>query len=326
MSEAKQRFEQIRGLPGADTDGALRDLLDMIDDLAMTFEQETIHQKRLIAVMVERTGAEPLASGTKPVNTYQDLLTHLDEALHTKVTLEAVAGLWVEALALLRQLFLPPDARHQELTRLAELEKPAQADVVTLKSLLAAPSHLQYFLAKIHDPSWLELLDSSGLLEPVGGQSVWPVFAAVERLGEMHADRLSALLATMFDRWGADPEKAFAIARAALELGVEGQDVVLRSAQRHPTALALAWVAVEAAQKADPADEFVQAGRRYGHFQRDAVWRRPVPQAPSGQLRQQVSQPRTRLRASRSSVSSSGRYRPAIITGRTWRLSRRFHR
>ena len=78
VSEAKQRFEQIRGLPGADSDGALRDLLDMIDDLAITFEQETIHQKRLIAVMVERTGAEPPPSGTKPVNTYQDLLTRLD--------------------------------------------------------------------------------------------------------------------------------------------------------------------------------------------------------------------------------------------------------
>jgi hypothetical protein len=258
VSEAKQRFEQIRGLPGADADGALRDLLDRIDDLALTFEQETIHQKRLIAVMVERTGAEPLASGTKPVNTYQGLLARLDEALHTEVTLEAVAGLWVEALAILRQLFLPPDERHQELTRLAALEKPTRADVVTLKSLLAAPSHLQYFLARINDPDWLELLDSSGLLEPLGSHSVWPVFAAVERLRNRHAGRLSALLAAMFERWGADPEKAFAIARAAFELGADGRDLVLRSAQRHPAAPALAWLAVEAAQKADPADEFVQ--------------------------------------------------------------------
>jgi hypothetical protein len=214
VSEAKQRFEQIRGLPGADTDGALRDLLGSIDDLALTHEQETIHQKRLIAVMVERTGAEPLASGTKPIDTYQDLLTRLDRASHTEVTLEATAGLWADALAILRQLFLPPDARHQELTRLAGLEKPTQADVVTLTSLLAAPSHLQYFLGKIHDPGWLEVLDASGLLEPLGGPGVWPVFAAVERLGETHAARLSALLTTMFDRWGADPEKAFAIARA----------------------------------------------------------------------------------------------------------------
>jgi hypothetical protein len=156
------------------------------------------------------------------------------------------------------QLFLPPDARHQELTRLAELEKPTKADVVILKSLLAAPSHLQYFLANIHDPGWLELLDSAGLLEPAGGQSVWPVFAAVEQLGKKHADRLSVLLAAMFDRWGPDPDKAFAIARAAFELGAEGQDVVLRSARQHPTASPLAWLAVQAAQKADPHDEFVQ--------------------------------------------------------------------
>ena len=43
VSKAKQRFEQIRGLPGADADGALRDLLGSIDDLALTHEQETIH-------------------------------------------------------------------------------------------------------------------------------------------------------------------------------------------------------------------------------------------------------------------------------------------
>jgi len=236
VSEAKQRFEQIRGLPGADTDGALRDLLDRIDDLVLTHEQETINQKRLIAVMVERTGAEPLASGTKPVNTYQALLTRLDAAVHKEVTLEAIAGWWVEVLAILCQLFLPPDARHQELARLAAREKPAQADVITLKSLLAAPGHLQYFLARINDPGWLELLDASELLEPPGGQGVWPVFAAVERLGDTHAGRLSALLAAMFGRWGADPGKAFAIARAALELGADGRDLVLRSARRHPAA------------------------------------------------------------------------------------------
>ena len=241
-----------------DAEGALRDLLDRIDDLALTFEQETIHQKRLIAVMVERTGAEPLASGTKPVDTYQALLSRLDEALHGEVTLQEVAGLWLEALAILRQLFLPPEARHQELARLAELTNPAQADVIALKSLLAAPGHLQYFLARIHDPDWLELLDAAEMLEPPGGQNAWPVFAAVEQLGGTHAVQLSALLTAMFNRCGGDPDTAFAIASAALELGANGRNLVLRSVQRHPAASALAWLAVEAARKADPADEFVQ--------------------------------------------------------------------
>jgi hypothetical protein len=258
VSEAKQRFEQIQGLPGADAEGALRDLLASIDDLALTFEQQTIHQKRLIAVMVERTGAEPLASGTKPVSTYQGLLTRLDQALHSKVGLQEVVDLWAEALAILRQLFLPPEARQQELTRLANLANPTIADVITLKSLLAVPGHLQYFLARIHDPYWLELLDAAEMLEPPSSQTVWPVFAAVERLRDTQANRLCLLLTAMFDRWGDNPEKAFVIARTAFELGADGRDLVLQSTRRHPTSPALAWLAVEAAQKADPADEFVQ--------------------------------------------------------------------
>ena len=256
--EAKQRFAQVRGVPGADEAGALRELLVSIDDLARIFEQESIHQKRLIAVMVERTGAEPLASGTRPVDAYQDLLTRLDRAIHTGASLTAVADFWAEALTRLRQLFLPPDARHQELAGLAMLRGPVEADAAILESLLAAPGHLEYFLARVDDPGWLDLLDASGLLEPADGQGAWPAHAAVERLRGQHAGRLSALLAVMLSRWGADPGKAFAVARAALLLGVDGQDVVLRAAKLHPSSPALSWAAVEAARTADPASEFVQ--------------------------------------------------------------------
>jgi hypothetical protein len=256
--QARQRFEQIRGLPGADEDGALRDLLASVDDLALTFEQESIHRKRLIAVMIERTGAAPLASGTKPVIAYQDLLSRLDRSLHTATSLEQVAELWGEAVAILRQLFLPPDARHEELARLAAIHGPAEADAVTLKALLAAPGHLQYFLARVDDPNWLELLDASGLLEPTAEQSAWPVHAAVERLSGSHAGHLSVMLTSMLNRWGAETGKAFVIARAALLLGVDGQAVILRAVQRNPGADNLSWVAMEAAQRADPAGEFVQ--------------------------------------------------------------------
>ena len=256
--EAKQRFAQGQGVPGADEAGALSDLLSSIDDLARTFEQETIHQKRLIAVMVERTGAQPLSSGTRPVDAYQDVLAQLDQALHTGTSLAAVTGLWQEALVLLRQLFLPPDARHRELARLASLQGPVQADVVTLKSVLAAPGHLEYFLSRIDDPGWLDLLDTSGFLEPADGQSAWPVYAAVERLRAQNAVRLSALLASMLGRWGSDQGKASAIARAALLLGVAGQDVILQAVRRYPGSPALSWVAVAATQKADPASKFVQ--------------------------------------------------------------------
>jgi len=258
VTDAKQRYEQVRGLPGTDADGALRELLHRIDDLSQAHAEETIHQKRLIAVMVERTGAEPLASGTKPVDDYQDLLTRLDEAVHNEITLQAVTLLWAQALAILRQLFLPPDERHQELSKLAKTTNPAPADVTALKSLLAAPSHLEYFLARIDDPSWLILLDAAEILGPPGRQGAWPVFAAVQRLKARHASQLSALLTSMFDRWGTNPERAFSIARAALELGTDGQSLVLKSARQHAVHSAFGWLALQAAQKADPADEYVQ--------------------------------------------------------------------
>jgi hypothetical protein len=63
--EAKQRFAQVRRISGADEAEVLRELLDKIDDLARTFEQESIHQKRLIAVMVERTGRRAAGVGHK---------------------------------------------------------------------------------------------------------------------------------------------------------------------------------------------------------------------------------------------------------------------
>ena len=257
VTEAKQRYEQIRGLPGTDADAALEDLLRRIDALGQTHVEETIHQKRLIAVMVARTGAEPLASGINPVDDYQDLLSRLDGALHGAVAPKVIAEFWAKALAILRQLFLPPDERHRQLSDLAGRVEPSQADVATLKSLLAAPSHLEYFLARISYPGWLSLLDAEKLLGPPR-LGVWPVLAAVQHLRKEHSGELAALLTGMFDRWGADSERVLAIGRAALELGSAGQDLVLASAQRHPGHSGLGWLAVQAAREADPADEYVQ--------------------------------------------------------------------
>jgi hypothetical protein len=255
VAEAKQRFEQIRGLPGEDAESALRDLLDSINKLALTHQQETVHQKRLIAAMLDRAGTEPLASGTNPVNTYQDLVSRLDHALHNDVTPDTALGMWREALAILRQLFLPPDARHRELTRMAEVAQPTQADVDSLGSLVATPAHLQFFLGKVDNADWLDALDAADLLTPPRGEATWPVAAAVERLGMTEGAQLAALLARMFDRWGADPNQAWHVAREATGLGPHGHDLLLRVARKHPHC---AFFATHAANKAEPDSQFVR--------------------------------------------------------------------
>lgn len=261
VAEAKQRFEMIRRLPGEDSDGALQELLARIDEMALTHEQDRLHQQRLIAVITSRTGAQPLASGTRLVRTYQDVLDRLDRAVHGTVTLtiEEARQLWVDCLAILRQLFLPPDIRHRELDALAALDSPSQAEVPALLALLAGPNHLRYFLSRIQTPAWLDLLEDSKILQPPAGHAGWPVFAAVEQLRDEHAADLAATLGRMFDRWGSDLQPAWYLARAAVDLGSYGNDLVLRALRQHPTSPGIADLAVWAVEKANPSDEFVES-------------------------------------------------------------------
>jgi hypothetical protein len=256
--DAKLRFVQIRHLPGEDAEGALRALLESIDAMATTHADESIHQKRLIAVMVARTGAEPLVAGTDPVNDYQDLIKRLDSSLHRAVSLDTVKALWDKATTVLQRLFLAPDARHDALTRIVAIGEPTQVDVDALMSLLASRNHLNFFLAKVSGPEWLELLEQSGLLDPPPGKAPWPVIAAVERLAAEHAVPLSEFLTRMFEKYIADPDRAWSVALAARQIGSSGHGLLLRAAQKHAAAESLAWLLVEAAVRAEAADPFVQ--------------------------------------------------------------------
>jgi hypothetical protein len=256
--EAKVRFEQVRQLPGTDADGALRNLLDSIDAMASTHSEESIHQKRLIAVMVARTGAEPLAVGTDPVSDYQDLIKRLSESLHGQVSLETVGVLWDNATRILRRLFLPPDARHEALTRIAAVGKPTQADVDSLMTLLVSPTHLHFFLGRVIGPDWLEQLEPSGLLDPPAGQTPWPAMAAIERLASEHAVWLSGFLTRMFEKYRVDRERVWSVAVAARQLGWAGHELLLGAAQKYPTVESFTGLLEDAAIHAGPADPFVQ--------------------------------------------------------------------
>ncbi|NEE01201.1 hypothetical protein [Phytoactinopolyspora halotolerans] len=255
--DAKHSFELIRGLPGEDEESALDNLLAKIDDMALTHEQDRVHQQRLIAVIVNRTGAEPLTRGTDPVRTYQDLIDRCDRAVHGAVTFEEAQQLWIDCMAVLHQLFLPPEVRHRELDALADLDSPDNDDAATVLSLVAGPNHLRRFLSRIKTVAWFSLLDESGVLEPPTSQAAWPVFAAVGALKDLDQAGLAAALQRMFDRWGADDRQAWYIARAAVDLGVHGRKLVLTALGRHPKTAGLVHLAIEAVRNADPADEFV---------------------------------------------------------------------
>jgi hypothetical protein len=255
--DARKRFELTRGLPGEDSDAALRNLLATIDEMALQHDDETIHQRRLIAVIVNRTGAQPLAAGVEPVRAYQQVLTQLDEAVHRGINLDGVKRLWTECMGLLRQLFLPPEVRNSELDELAALVTPGPEDVSKLVTLMAAPNHLHYFLSRLQTPAWLELLMSNtSLLVPPTGQAPWPVFVAVKALREKHAAAIANVLLQMLDRWGDNPQQAMNVARAAADLAEHGESVLLQALRRHKT-LGISTLAIFAAGKDYAAESFV---------------------------------------------------------------------
>ena len=256
---AKETFLAARGLPGAGEEAALEHLVGQIDEMALTHDRAGLHQQRLIAVMLERTGAAPLEVGLKPVSRFDQVLDGANERLHGAAALDETCALWDEAVGLLEQLFLPPKARHDELERLAKRTDAGPADIERALQLLATPEHLQYFLARITAPAWLVDLAKRGMLEPTAASVPWPGFPAVEALRETYPNEVLAVLEDLATRHQKDELACWPVARAAHDLGPVGRDLVLRLAAKHPASPSLVVLAIDAATDGDPADDFVEA-------------------------------------------------------------------
>jgi len=245
-------------MPGEDAQGALNDLLAAIDDLDLVHLQEGIHERRLITIMVSRTGALPVASGTAPIQDYQDLLRELDESLHGDATMDRALDLWDRCAAILRQLFLPPELRHLELEALAAIESPSADEVARLLPLIAGPNHLRHFLSQIESPQWLEMLTDTGILDPPAENGPWPVFAAVDRLAPEHGPTVGAWLATMYDRHPADAAGSWFVARAAVDVGPNAASVMLRALRDHGSVVGIAALGAWAIEKFEPQSPIVE--------------------------------------------------------------------
>ncbi len=253
--DAATRYKRRKDKPGEDEQGALNDLFTRVEDLQRFHDQEGVHEQRLIAVIVNRTGALPVAAGTAPIKTYQNLLGQLDKAVHGDVSFAEAQVLWEECLGILRRLFLPPEIRHAELDVLAGIESPGSEDVTRLLQLVAGPNHLQHFLGRVANPKWLELLTKTGVLKPPNENGPWPAFAAVDHLAGEHAGALAAWLTRMYELYGVDPVRGWFVARAAVDVGDEALDLVVRALKDHPTSSAIVDLGIWAVEKVDPADE-----------------------------------------------------------------------
>lgn len=259
VADARRRYELARGVPGEDEPGALAALLAAIDDLEAVHAQESVHAQRLIAIMVNRTGAVPIAAGTTPIRAYHALLGELDAAAHGTTTIKEATALWDRCIGILRQLFLPPDIRHAELETLAHIDQPEAADVDRLLSLIAGPNHLRHFLGRLTTPGWLSALGGAGVLDPPSENGPWPVFAAVDNLSRDHASAVAVWLTGMYDLHRGDAVRAWFIARAAVDVGLEGAPLVVRAVRDHISVPAVCSLGVWAAEKLDSRSDLIES-------------------------------------------------------------------
>ena len=248
--DAKRRYAQTRGFPGTDASGALADLLRCIDEMAELHRQEGVHERRLIDVMVHRTGARPVSNAVS--RDYQKLVSLLSSGLHGSVSAEQAKKMWSACVDLLGKLFLPPDIRSEQLAALAQKDDPSDDDVAAVKKLLVTPIHLRHFLGRVRTPIWLKRLTADSVLDPPDDGGLWPVFGSVGRLARQDPDAVVDWLTTMYGRIRDTPECAWMLGLAALDVGEAALPLVLCIARRHPDRADMVDLAWRAARIANP--------------------------------------------------------------------------
>ena len=171
---------------------------------------------------------------------------------------ESAEELWAECAAILRRLFLPPEVRHAELERLAQLEDPTSADTAAVLGLVSSPWHLRHFLGNIESPAWLEALGAAGVLDPSDTHGPWPPHVAVTRLAGSHPARITAWLQDMYPSGDTGPVPAAQVCHAALNVGGPALGVVLAAVRDHPTDHGIMRLGVRAAEQADASAALVE--------------------------------------------------------------------
>jgi hypothetical protein len=251
--EAARRYEQIRGLPGEDEAGAVNDLLRAVEGLGAVHEGgSSVHEKRLVGVMIERTGVVPLGAGTAPVREYLGLLSETNSALHGSCSLEEAASLWNRCRAILTQLFMPPDLRNEQLEALASIPEPSEGDVEQVLALFATSHHLAYFLDRVKSVEWLCALSGTGVLDTPPDGSSWVVGGALERLSAQDPDAVVKFLTDAYNSSRQHPPRAFEVARTALRIGQPAAAIVTEALSDQPEDANFGWLAVSMVGKLEP--------------------------------------------------------------------------
>ena len=274
---AKRRYDQVKGLPGGGEEQALRDLMTCIDELESFHNgEESVHHRRLIAVMLDRTGISLVTSERDLVRDYQGLLGRSNRALHRGISLCEAQALWADCVGLLRTLFLPPDVRSAEMNALAQEEFPTTESMKALGSMVATPVHLNQFLEQVATPKWLDLA-TRAYYPSSESDSKWlqPLLNAAVRLAESHPDEVVCFLRKLYDDSSEDPNHWRLICGSARNVGRAAVGLVLQVLKDHQTDPLIVEFAIVAAMDTDPSDEAFQGFA--DHLLNHSCWQRLSP-------------------------------------------------
>ena len=208
-------------------------------------------------MLVDRTGSYPSGEGTRLVEEYSELVGGANTSLHTETTVDEAARYWDKSTALLETLFMPPTLRNERLEELASLPAPTPDDLVQLRRLVVVPGYLERFLGALAGPVWLDLIETSGLIDPPKTQNWWVGHALVRALKDTYPNEILGTLEKLLSKSTENAQGVYSIAWAAHDLGALARSLLLECLQLFPAVVA--HLAIDEISNGEPSDDFVRA-------------------------------------------------------------------
>ena len=229
-----------------------------IDELQAFHEHDDgIHQERLKELFRQRTGTEPLSSGTTPLREYQSLFKDCNRAAHNDCTLDEARSLWSTCLELLQRFFLAHDRDQAPINHLACVDSPSNDDLEELLGQLTTQVEMQSFLSQVESPGWLWQLWRSDALGALGSQLWWAACTAAIRINDTHHDEIVQWLHESYSQHSGEAEPVRCLAYAARRIAGSGLDLLLEIVRKHPTDERVAAEGMNAALNLDAAHPMV---------------------------------------------------------------------
>lgn len=255
--DAKMRYVLAVGLPGNDSDMALDELLGKISVLEQFRNQiKGTRGRRLQSFIGNLTGS---AAAEEVVQRYEILLEQANSGVHHGISFDEAQELFDKCTAVIQQIFMNPIVRYQQLDILLASEMASAERIDQVKQLISSANHIRYMVPNLSSINWLAPLTEKGMFDLPRDEEPWIGIAVVKRFGNPHPDTIAAWLDRKYDAVGDNnPSHAWWIARAALDLGAPGLNLIYRILNDYSDSRAIYGLCALAADKTEMSSEMCE--------------------------------------------------------------------